>query len=54
MKHFPYYAALELIARIDADLLHGTRHYRNKSGQLLTTLDQVVGAILKENLLTQN
>ncbi|MDH3674498.1 MAG: hypothetical protein OES12_03305 [Anaerolineae bacterium] len=46
-----YYAALELVARIDEDLTRGIRHYRNKAGLLLTTLDEVVQAILDENLL---
>ena len=46
-----YYAALELVARIDEDLTRGIRHYRNKAGVLLMTLDEVVQAILDENLL---
>ena len=46
-----YYAALELVARIDEDLTRGVRHYRNKAGVLLTTLDEVVSAILNDNLL---
>jgi hypothetical protein len=48
-----YYAALELVARIDEDLTQGIRHYRNKGGVLLTTLDEVVRAILDDNLLTE-
>jgi hypothetical protein len=47
-----YYAALELVARIDDDLTRGTRHYRNKDGILLTTLDEVVRAILENDLLS--
>ena len=46
-----YYAALELVARIDEDLTQGIRHYRNKAGLLLTALDEVVQAILDDNLL---
>lgn len=49
-----YYAALELVAQIDEDLTRGVRHYRNKAGVLLTTLDEVINAILEDNLLTQN
>jgi hypothetical protein len=46
-----YQAALELVAQIDEDLTRGTRHYRTRSGQLLTTLDEVVHAILADNLM---
>lgn len=46
-----YNAALELVARIDEDLTRGIRHYRTKAGRLLTTLDEVVRAILEDNLL---
>lgn len=46
-----YYAALELVAHIDEALTRGTRHYRNKAGELLTTLDEVVRAILENDLL---
>jgi hypothetical protein len=46
-----YYAALELVAQIDEALTKGTRHYRNKAGDLLTTLDEVVRAILANELL---
>ncbi|MCB0193419.1 MAG: hypothetical protein KDJ65_15840 [Anaerolineae bacterium] len=49
-----YYAALDLVARIDEDLTRGIRHYRTKAGLLLTTLDEVIQAILEDNLLTQN
>lgn len=45
-----YYAALELVAYIDEALTRGTRHYRNKAGELLTTLDEVVHAILNNDL----
>jgi hypothetical protein len=46
-----YYAALELVARIDEDLTRGVRHYRTKAGELLITLDEVIRAILDDNLL---
>ncbi len=46
-----YYAALKLVARIDDDLTRGIRHYRNKAGALLTTLDEVVRAILDNDLM---
>jgi hypothetical protein len=46
-----YYAALKLVARIDEDLTRGIRHYRNRAGVLLTTLDEVVRAILNDDLL---
>jgi hypothetical protein len=45
-----YYAALELVAHIDETLSRGTRHYRNRAGELLTTLDEVVHAILDNDL----
>ncbi len=46
-----YNAALELVARIDEDLTRGIRHYRTEAGVLLTTLDEVIHAILDDNLL---
>lgn len=45
-----YYAALELVARIDDELTRGVRHYRTTSGQLLTTLDEVINAMLTDTL----
>jgi hypothetical protein len=45
-----YHAALKLVAQIDEDLTRGIRHYRNKAGTLLTTLDEVVRAILADDL----
>lgn len=47
-----YRAALELVARIDEDLTRGVRHYYTKSGLLLWTLDQVINAILTNDLMT--
>lgn len=46
-----YYAALDLVSQIGEELKLGTRHYRNKAGVLLTTLDEVVRAILEDDLL---
>lgn len=46
-----YHAALELVAHIDEQLTRGTCHYRNKAGLLLTTLDEVVNAILADDLM---
>jgi hypothetical protein len=46
-----YHAALELVAQIDEDLTRGVRHYRTRSGVLLNTLDEVIHAILADNLL---
>lgn len=45
-----YQASLKLVAIIDHDLTRGIRHYRNKGGVLLTTLDEVVRAILANDL----
>jgi len=46
-----YRAALELVARIDKDLTRGTRHYRNKGGGLLTSLDEVVRTMLADEFV---
>jgi len=46
-----YQAALELVERIDDDLTRGVRHYRTKGGALLGTLDEVIRAILSDDLL---
>ncbi|HEX9925034.1 MAG TPA: hypothetical protein VGD99_20430 [Anaerolineae bacterium] len=48
-----YYAALDLVAYIDEALKKGTCHYRNKAGLLLTTLDEVVRAILDDDLMLE-
>lgn len=48
-----YEASLELVRLIDQHLAAGTQHYRTKSGTLLRTLDQVVNAILDDNLLLE-
>ena len=48
-----YYAALELVAQIDDQLTRGVRHYRNTSGKLLNTLDEVINAFLNNELLME-
>lgn len=48
-----YEAALEIVGRIDEDLRRGVRHYRTRGGVLLVTLDQVVQAILDNDLATE-
>lgn len=45
-----YLAALSLVTQIDQSLRSGRRHYRTRDGQLLHHLDQVVNAILTDNL----
>lgn len=47
-----YNAALNLVKRIDDDLDRDTRHYRNNAGVLLTRLNEVVTAILADDLMT--
>ena len=46
-----YMAALALVQHIDESLSKGSQHYRTRSGQLLRTLDEVVHAILADNLV---
>ena len=46
-----YELAYSLVQHIDATLTSGTQHYRTKSGNLLRTLDEVVNAILADNLV---
>lgn len=43
-----YLAALALVQRIDATLERGG-HYRAADGQIITTLDQAINAILNNN-----
>ncbi len=45
-----YAWAYLLVLAIDAQLERGTRHFRDRSGCLLQTLDEVVRAILSDNL----
>ena len=45
-----YAAALKLVQMIDRDLQKGTRHYYDTRGQLLSTLDEVIQAMLTDNL----
>ena len=48
-----YAAALVLVAGIDEDLRRGTRHFRDRRGRLLATLDEVVTAILVDDLMAE-
>ncbi len=45
-----YALALRLVGEIDTHLRRGTRHYYDSQGRLLTTLDEVVNAILSNTL----
>lgn len=51
-KEAAYYAALKLVDRIDSDLRLGCRHYYDRRGKPLRTLDQVIRAILADTLVT--
>lgn len=46
-----YAAALRLVQTIDRDLQRGTRHYYDTCGKLLISLDEVIQAILADNLV---
>ena len=48
-----YAAALRLVQAIDRDLQKGTRHYYDGAGRLLLSLDEVVQAILHDNLMVE-
>jgi len=43
-------AAVELVGVIDENLERGTRHYRGRGGKLLVSLEEVVRAILADEL----
>ncbi len=45
-----YAAALKLVQVIDHNLRNGTQHYYNTQGRLLRTLDEVINAVLTDNL----
>lgn len=45
-----YDAAHRLVEIVDDHLTRNTCHYRNKAGELLLTLDEVVNAILTNDL----
>lgn len=49
-KDATYKTALELVARIDENLTTDRRHYWTRAGALLTTLDQVIQAIIDNSL----
>jgi hypothetical protein len=46
-----YQCALLAVEVINADLTSGRRYYRTRAGGLLTTLDEVVRAILADDLV---
>lgn len=46
-----YEQALRLVKYIDMSLKLGTHHFRLKCGRLLRTLDEVVSAILRDDLV---
>lgn len=50
IREATYKLALKLIRRIDADLTTGRGHYRNRAGKLLRTLDEVVSALVADDL----
>jgi hypothetical protein len=50
MSEVKYELALTLVKAIDTHLKQGSRHYRNRSGRLLQSLDEVVNAILMGDL----
>ena len=45
-----YYAIYELVEEISSNLETGRHHYRDRSGRLLTALDEVVRAIVDDDL----
>ena len=45
--------AMKFAERVDDDLSRGVRHYWTKRGVFLTTLDEVVRAVLNDELLAQ-
>ena len=45
-----YYEIYPLVALVDEHLERGTRHFYTLSGQLLTTFDQIILAILTNTL----
>lgn len=48
-EHAAFDAALRLVGHIDENLTTGLIHYRNRHGELLRTLDQVIQAILSND-----
>jgi hypothetical protein len=45
-----YAAAFKLVQAIDHNLRNGTQHYYDNQGRLLRTLDEVINAVLTDNL----
>lgn len=50
MNDIAFEAACRLVSEIDRHLSSATRHYRTRAGLLLWTLDQVIRAILADDL----
>lgn len=50
MSEDTYFAALRLVQLIDENLTRGLCHYRNRAGRLLINLDEVILAILQDDL----
>ena len=50
----PLDAYISLVEEIDHTLTTGRRHYRTKAGRLMRTLDEVIRAILADDLMPQN
>jgi len=48
-----YIAALRVVAEIDEALTRGVVHYRRLDGRLLGTLDEVVRAIIDDDLMDE-
>lgn len=45
-----YYQLFEALVALEADMERGLMHFRNRAGRLLTTVDEVVQAILNDDL----
>lgn len=45
-----YFMWLKVVSYLDRHLTRGTRHYRNEAGVLLTSLDEVIRAIIAGEL----
>jgi hypothetical protein len=48
-----YAAALKLVQTIDRNLQNGTRHYYATDGRLLSSLDEVIHALLTDTLAAE-
>jgi hypothetical protein len=50
---YEYCRCLGIVRAIDAHLARGTRHYRNRDGRLLETLEEVVRAVIIDDDLQE-